>query len=61
MNIDNDIVRKRSTFFTRNRSKESSILLNTSFMAYYKQIEVINNFLSNEAQTLAIVHNYSIL
>ena len=35
MNVDNDIVRGRFTSSSRNKSRESSILLNTSFMAYY--------------------------
>jgi len=35
MDVDNDIVRGIFTSSSRNEFKESSILLNTSFMAYY--------------------------
>jgi len=50
MNVDNNIVRGKFTFSSRNKSRESSILLNTSSMVYYEWIEVMNNILSNEAQ-----------
>jgi len=50
MDMDNDIVRGRSTSSTRNRSRESSILLNTSSMAYHEWMEVMNNLLPDDAQ-----------
>ena len=36
MDVDNDIIRGRFTSSSRNESRESSILLNTSSMAYYE-------------------------
>ena len=51
MDINNDIIRKRFTSFSKNNLKESSILSNISSVAYYKQMEVLNNILPNKVQT----------
>jgi len=48
MDIYNDITRGRSTLPSKNRSRESSILLNISLQAYYEWIEAMNNLLPNE-------------
>ena len=50
MNVNKDITRGRSTFFSRNRSRESSILLNVSLIVYYKQMEILNKILPDEIQ-----------
>ena len=49
MDIDNDIVKERSTFSSRNRSKKSFILLKVSFVVYHEQMDIINNLLLDEA------------
>ena len=50
MDMDNDIVRGRFTFSTKNRSRKLFILLNTSSMAYHEWMEVMNNLLPDDAQ-----------
>ena len=43
MDIDIDIVRKKTASSSKNSSKESSILSKAFFMAYYDIQKVINN------------------
>ena len=50
MDIDDNIIRGRSSLFSKNRSRELSILLNVSLQAYYEQMEAMNKLLPDENQ-----------
>ena len=53
IDIDNNIIRGRPNSSSKNSLRESSILSNTSSIAYYKYIEALNNILPNEVQNLS--------
>jgi len=53
MDINYDTIRGRSKFSSNNSSRESSVLSNTSSMAYHECMGVLNNILSNEVQDLS--------
>ena len=48
MDIYNNITRGKSYSSSRNSSRELLILSNISSVAYYKQIEILNNILPDE-------------
>ena len=53
MDVDNDtIIRERPKSSSKNSSRESSVLSNTSSMAYHEYMEALNNILPNEVQDL---------
>ena len=50
MNVNYNTIRERPKFSSNNSSRESSILSNTSSMAYYECMEALNNILPDEVQ-----------
>ena len=47
MDVNTDIIRKRSTFSSKVSSRESLIDSKALSIAYYERIEVMNNLLDN--------------
>jgi len=47
INVNTDIIRERSAFYSKVSSRKSSIDSKASSMAYYERMENINNFLNN--------------
>jgi len=50
MNMDKDIIRGRSAFFSKNSSRELSILSQALSRAYHKRIEAMNNLNDDKFQ-----------
>jgi len=48
MDVDTDIIRRRSTSSSKVSSRESLIDSKASSMAYHKRIEIMNNLLNND-------------
>jgi len=50
MDMDNNIIRGRSTSSSKNNFRESSIFSQASSRAYYEKIEAMNNLNDNKVQ-----------